>query len=98
MKTLATNYGTISANGYGSGYGSRYGNGTNRDMQSGNYQMSDLRSTGKGKESKYRIWSPGSDGEPRTFNRADAASVGSSDSQRMIIKKDVVWEVAADPR
>lgn len=60
--------------------------------------MSDLRSNGKSKESKYRIWSPGSDGEPRAFTRADAASVGSSDSKRMIIKKDVEWEVAANPR
>jgi hypothetical protein len=98
IKTLATNFGTMTANGYGSGYGSGYGNGTDGDTQSGTYQMSNLRPKGKGDEYKYRIWSGGIDGEPRVSNRTDAASVGSSDSQRMIIKKDLVWEVAADPK
>jgi len=95
IKTLATNYGTTPANGYGSGYGSGYGNGTDEDTQSGAVQLSNLRPKGKGEEYKYRIWSGG---EPRPANKADAASVGSSESQRMIIKKDLIWEVAADPK
>lgn len=95
IKTLATNYGATPANGYGSGYGSGTGNGTDGDTQSSAYQMSNLRPKGKGDEYKYRIWSGG---ESSAANRADAASVGSSDSQRMIIKKDLIWEVAADPK
>ena len=54
--------------------------------------MSNLRPKGKGDDYKYRIWSAG---DPRAVNKTDAGSVGSSDSQRMIIKKDLVWEVAA---
>jgi hypothetical protein len=98
IKTLATNYGANPTN----GYGSAYGNGT--DMHSGDYQMSSLRPKRKGDEYKYRIWSArnggGTGGEPSAgaANRADAVSVGSSDSQRMIIKKDFVWEVVADPK
>ena len=108
IKTLSTNYGTSPANGYGYGYGSGYGsgnngtNGTNGTMQSGEYQMSNLRPKCKGDEYKYRIWSAknggGTVGEPGAANKTDAASLGSSDSQRMIIKKDFVWEVVADPK
>jgi hypothetical protein len=98
MKTLATNYGTTTANGYGSGYGSGYGNSTDGDLQSGAYNMSDLRPKRKEKETKYRIGLVGSDGQLRAPNREDTASVGSSDSQRMIIKKDLVWYTAADPK
>jgi hypothetical protein len=102
IKTLSTNYGTTPANGYGTGYGTGYGNNTNGDMQSGDYQMSNLRPKCKGDDYKYRIWSARNGGgtavEPSAAKRADAASVGSSDSQRMIIKKDIVWEVVADPK
>jgi hypothetical protein len=96
IKTLATNYGATPANGYGSGYGSGHRNGTDGDTQSGTYQMSNLRPKGKGDEYKYRVWSGATDEEPRAVRRADAASVGSSDSQRMMIKKDLTWEVVAD--
>jgi hypothetical protein len=101
IKTLATNYGASPANGYGSGSGSGYGIGTDGDVQSGTYQMSSLRPRGKGDEYKYRIWSArnggGTGGEPSAANIADAASVGSDNSQRMIIKKELLWEVAVDP-
>lgn len=54
--------------------------------------MTSLRPKGKGgDEYKYRIWTGGV--PPKT---TDAASVGSSDSKRMIIKKNLEWEVAAD--
>jgi hypothetical protein len=103
IKTLSTNYGTSPANGYGSayGYGTGYGNGTNATTQTGDYQMSNLRPKNKGDEYKYRIWSArngGTAGEPSAAKKTDAASVGSSDSQRMIIKKDFVWEVVADTK
>jgi hypothetical protein len=98
LKTLSSNYGTVPANGYGSGYeNGTYENGTGGDVLSGDYQMSTLRSTRRGDKQKPRIWSGEIAGYPRVVNRTDAASVGSSDSQRMIIKKDSVSEVAADP-
>jgi hypothetical protein len=53
--------------------------------------MLTLRPKGKGDEYNYRIWSGGVPG------RNDVASVGSCDSQHMIIKKDLAWEVDPDP-
>jgi hypothetical protein len=65
-------------------------------MQSSEYQLSSLRPKGKGDKHKRRIWSGGIGEESRAANRTDAASVGSSDSQRMIINQDSIWEFAAD--
>lgn len=84
IKKLATNYGASPANGYGAGHA----NETGGDQQSGSFQMLTLRPKGKGDEYNYRIWSGG---VPRRNNGA------SVDSQRMIIKKDLVWEVDPDP-
>jgi hypothetical protein len=53
--------------------------------------MLTLRPKGKGDEYNYCIWSGGVPG------RTDVASVGSCDSQHMIIKKDLAWEVDPDP-
>lgn len=75
---------------------------TDGDVQSGSYQLSTLRPKGNGDEYKYRIWSTrdggGTNGEPSAANTADADSVESGDSQQMIIKKDLRWEVAVDPK
>jgi hypothetical protein len=64
--------------------------------------MSTLRPKGDGDEYNYRIWSgnpgPGINGWPRILNETDAASVGSSDNQRMIIQKNLMWEVAVAPK
>jgi hypothetical protein len=84
IKKLATNYGASPANGYGAGHANETGD----DQQSGSFQMLTLRPKGKGDEYNYRIWSGG---VPRRNNGA------SVDSQRMIIKKDLVWEVDPDP-
>ncbi|KAH8602282.1 hypothetical protein B0O99DRAFT_648094 [Bisporella sp. PMI_857] len=99
IKSLATNYGTKSASGYGTAYGSSYGNITDDSMQPGSYQLTSFRPKGKGDEYKYRVWSksakePGTE-QGGSSTRADNASVGSSESQRMIIKKDLTWEVSA---
>jgi hypothetical protein len=91
IMNLSTNYGGPQANGYG-GYGSSYRNETSGN-QSGSFQMTSLRPKGKGDEYKFRIWSDGV--PPKT---TDAASVGSGDSKRMIIKKNLEWEVAADTK
>jgi hypothetical protein len=89
IRNLSTNYGAPQANGYRYGYGSHTGTSEN---QSGSFQMTSLRPKGKGDEYKFRIWS---DGVPP---KTDSASVGSSDSKRMIIKKNTEWEVAADTK
>ena len=100
VKSLATNYGTNPATGYGSGSGSGIRNGTEGDVQSNTYQLSSLQPKGRGEEYKYRIWSARSGnrtgGESSTANRADAASVGSGDSQKMIIEKGLRWDVTVD--
>jgi hypothetical protein len=88
IKNLSTNYGATQTNGYGYGYHNK----TSGD-QSGSFQMTGLRPKGKGDEYNYRIWSGGV--PPKT---TDAASVGSSDSKRMIIQKNLEWEVAADTK
>ena len=102
IKTLATNYGTSPADGYGSGYGTGYGNVSESDNQPGGYELSTLRPKGDGDEYNYRIWSgksgSGTEVRPQIVTKADAASVGSSDSQRMIIQKNLAWEVAVDPK
>jgi hypothetical protein len=90
IKNLSTNYGATLANEYG--YGTGYAQEGSGD-QTASFQMTSLRPKGKGDEYKYRIWSGGV--PPK---KTDAASVGSSDSKRMIIKKNLEWEVAADPK
>jgi hypothetical protein len=88
IRNLSTNYGATQSNGYG--YGS---NNETSGGHSGSFQMTSLRPKGKGDEYKYKIWSGGV--PPKT---TDTASVGSSDSKRMIIKKNIEWEVAADTK
>ena len=87
IKKLATNYGANPANGYGGGHANETGD----EQQSGSLQMLTLRPKGKGDEYNYRIWSGGVPG------KTDVASVGSCDSQHMIIQKDLAWEVDPDP-
>jgi hypothetical protein len=87
IKKLATNYGANPANCFGAGQANETGD----EQQSGSLQMLTLRPKGNGDEYNYRIWSGGVPG------RNDVASVGSCDSQHMIIKKDLVWEVDPDP-
>lgn len=112
IKTLATNYGANPGNAYGSGSGGNpYATVSDVYTGSNSYQMSSLRPKGKGDDYKYRIWSAknsvanksSTGGERSTSNHrnksgvgADAVSVESSDSQKMIIKKDTTWEVVAD--
>ena len=108
IKALSTYYGTTTGTGYGTGYGSGYGAGysnvSDANLQSGSFQMSTLRPKGKGEEYKYRVWSNkncGSVGDrgidqDKVPTTADAVSVGSSDSQLMIIKKSFAWEVTTD--
>ncbi len=96
IRSLATNYGTTTADGYGTSGQSSYGHDNEGEGSSGNYQLSNLRPKTKGDEYKYRIWSGEKAGEAsRKDNTDDAAS---TDSRRMIIKKDLEWEVAADPK
>lgn len=110
IKTLSTYYGTTTAFGYGTGYGSGYeagySNVSDTNVQAGSFQLSSLRPKGKGDEYKYRIWSnrngtTSGEGGPNEDKgvtvKADAVSVESGDSQRMIIKKSLVWEVATEP-
>jgi hypothetical protein len=99
IKSLSTNYGTTPTSGYGSGaYGSRgQEDDTEGDKQQPDtYHLSNLRPKGKGDEYKYRIWSGGSK-DPRAA-KTDAASLGSSDSRRLIIKKSLKWQVEADSK
>jgi len=108
MKTLSTYYGTTTASGYGTNYGSRYGAGysnvSDANVNSGGFQLSSLRPRGKGDEYKYRVWSNrnGVSVGDLAINQdtgavvADAVSVGSGNSQRMIIKKSFAWEVTTD--
>jgi hypothetical protein len=99
VKSLATNYGATTTD----GYGSRYGDDTDdRYMQSASYRMHSFRPPAEGDEYKYRVWSSrnggGSDGELSGVNNADADSMGSSESQRMIIQKNLLWEVRVEPK
>lgn len=108
MKTLSTYYGTTTGRSYGTGYGTGYGAGysnvSDGNLQSESFQLSSLRPKGKGDEYKYRVWSNkngASAGDLVTSQDAgpilaDAVSVGSSGSQRMIIKKSFAWEVTTD--
>lgn len=101
IKSLATNYGSTTVDGYGSTYGSGYANnGAEGDMQSGSYQMHSFRPKGKGDEYKYRIWTTKADnsGKSTEVNKTDTGSMASSESQRMIIQKNLVWEVVVDPK
>jgi hypothetical protein len=92
IKTLSTNYGTVPASRYGTAYGDEDGT-----AQSGSYQLSSLRPKGKGDEYKYRIWAAKNGVDMRGAGAtADAGSVKSHDSRRMIIKKDIGWEIATD--
>ncbi|KAH8807094.1 hypothetical protein F5884DRAFT_675691 [Xylogone sp. PMI_703] len=106
IKTLASNYGVNPTSAYGSGSGSAgaypYGG-------SNSYQLSTLRPNGQ-EDYRYRIWSQKNgtrndksvNGERSTSKSrtdpADNISVESSDSKKMIIKKDTTWEVVADPQ
>jgi len=99
VKSLATNYGTGAID----GHGSRYGDGIyDRYTQSGSYRMSNFRPQDDDDEYQYRIWSSRnccrSDGEPSEAKKTDAGSTGSNESERMIVRKNLLWEVVVDPK
>ncbi|RFU35677.1 hypothetical protein B7463_g743, partial [Scytalidium lignicola] len=102
IKTLATSYGVNLTQPRGSGSGNTF----EYPFGSHIYQLNSLRPQGKVDDYQYRIWSQNKsenqtvNGETITSkNRAgvsDNISIESSDSKKMIIKKDATWEVIAD--
>jgi hypothetical protein len=90
MRVLATNYGANVAEGTeSSGVRSR----TNYSAylgSSNDIELPTLRPKGKGDDYNYRVWVPKT---LKIQSTGDGGSLTSNDSQKMIIKQDVEWEV-----